>query len=146
MQPIAQRYGNGDSSVHLAQPDQVIRDDAGEQQHRPNRKIDAAADNDECFSDCEDAQDREITQRVAEIVHRRKARRSDGKQDNQRDQRNPQTLSSRSANRRLKAICKRRRLSNFRGAGLVRRFVAYHDVVAKKSRRQATPPRRYFPL
>ena len=102
----AQRYGNGDGSVHLAQPDQIIRDDAGEQQDRPDRKIDAAADDDECFSNCEDAQDREIAQRVAKVVHRREARRSDGKQDNQRNQRDPETLGSRSADRGLKAIGK----------------------------------------
>ena len=86
------RDRNGDGRVHAAETDHIVDGDAGDQQHRADGKVDAAADEDEGLADRDDAEDRKIAQRLGEVVECGEARRRGPEQDDQGNERDREPL------------------------------------------------------
>ncbi len=101
------RHRNERAQMH--QPDQVVDDDAGDQQDGTDREVDPAADHHESLADRQNAEDRKIAEGVAEIVGGGEARRLPGEDRNQQDENDGEALSPRTRDRGLKALRQRRR-------------------------------------
>ena len=94
----------------------------------PDRKIDAAADDDERFTDRQGAQNRKIAQDIAKVVDGGEARRSQRQDNGEHDKRKAKTLRSRACDSEFQATGKRQPAGQFPRPGRCGRLAVGHGV------------------
>src|SRR5260370_7236895 len=87
-------HEHGDPQLQLQGHEQVDEDDAQQGEHRADREVDAAGDDDEALADREEAEQADQVRRIREVDRRDEARVQDGddKAHNDDQEKEPEIL------------------------------------------------------